>query len=269
MNWFEQPTSEYKDVIGKQILKGCGPAGYGAFIILKQVIAENMNEDAREWGLVPKDETMASLAEKCGMQEPQFREFIAFCDDRYFLEKKDGRLFCPSLLEQKNRYLKTVERRQLKKNTGVHTAHTVHTAHNAHTDTQWDVTNTTQAHTQTQNKLLTKVNKASPPQVKEKSLEYGNKHVDFLLGWFKENYGFPPTDKQPRRSAYNIIQIFQKHIRAKGNDPFEELPQYGDRTLKALGIYLDWVLHQRSLEGVKTLDILKRNIEVWLAGVQT
>lgn len=115
MNWYEQQTNEYESITGKQILKGFGAAGYGAYIILKQIIGQNMNDDPSEWGYVSKTETITSLAEKCGLSEPQFRLFITFCDDRFILEKRDGRLFMPSILEEKNNYIKKVERK--KKNT--------------------------------------------------------------------------------------------------------------------------------------------------------
>lgn len=111
MNWYEQKTNEYESITGKQILKGFGAAGYGAYIILKQIIGQNMNDDQNEWGFVAEIETIASLAEKCGLPEPQFRLFLTFCDERFILEKRNGRLFMPSILEEKNNYIKKVERK--------------------------------------------------------------------------------------------------------------------------------------------------------------
>lgn len=145
MKWYEQSTSEYDSLVGKQLLKQYGAAGYGAYIILKQIIGQNMTDDLSEWGFVSKDETIESLAQKCGFSIDEFRQFITFCDERFIFEKRDGRLFCPSLLEEKNRYAKIQERR-IKRNSE-------HYAHSAHTDTQ-DAQNkvTTQHNTSTTHK---------------------------------------------------------------------------------------------------------------------
>lgn len=118
MKWFEQSTTEHSSLIGKQILKTHGAAGYGAYVILKQIIGENMNENMTEWGYVPKDLSMEDLAEKCGLPIDKFRQFITFCDERFIFEQREGRLFCASLLEEKNEYAKKVQRRKNKEDKG-------------------------------------------------------------------------------------------------------------------------------------------------------
>lgn len=112
MKWYEQNSSEYESLVGKQILREHGASGYGAYIIVKQIIAQNMNDDVSEWGYVSQTETMDSLSQKCGMSVDQFRLFIEFCDQRFIFEKREGRLFCPSILEEKNEYVKKIERRK-------------------------------------------------------------------------------------------------------------------------------------------------------------
>lgn len=113
MNWYEQKTNEYRTNVGRQLLNSDGKtAWYGAYIIVKQVISENMNEDMAEWGYVPHEESMESLAEKTGLPIDEFRLFLSFCDQRFIFEQRQGRLFCQAVLEERSQYAKKIERKK-------------------------------------------------------------------------------------------------------------------------------------------------------------
>ena len=117
--------------------------------------------------------------------------------------------------------------------------------------------------------IFTKVNKddKSSESVKTENKTYGDPHVSFVIELFIKRYGFSPIDKQPRRVAHNLISSMQKEIRLLGKDPLEVIPEYGDRTRKGLTAFFVWVATQNSLEGAKTLDVIRRNLPLWLKGI--
>lgn len=116
MKWFEKHTTDRNDLASKLIKRKLGLAGYGIYESLQQIVAENMEgDDVAEWGLVAKQWTIETLADEIGCSVDEFRQFVAFCDDQLILEKKDGRLFMPLMLERMNEYAKRQYRKTQKK----------------------------------------------------------------------------------------------------------------------------------------------------------
>lgn len=116
MKWFEKNVTDYQRTDAKQIIARFGLAGYAMYEILQQIAADNMEgDDVSEWGFVAKELTMEALSEKVGCSVDEFRQFLAFTDERFITERKNGRLFVPILLERMNEYAKRQYRKLLKK----------------------------------------------------------------------------------------------------------------------------------------------------------
>lgn len=249
MNWYEQKTNEYESITGKQILREFGAEGYGVYIIIKQIIGQNMGEDPNEWGYVAKDETVATLAEKCGLSVDKFRLFLVFCNDRFILEKRNGRLFCPSILEEKNQYAKKVQRR-VERTTQTQPPSTDSTD-TTDKSAQYDVT--------TQHNTAQHINISKDILVKT----FGDVHINSCLEKFGNQFGFKPVDKFPRRVAHNLIQRISKEIKLSGADLVSM--SLDDRIEGILSAFFDWVAGQESLTSVKNLDTLRRNFDVFFS----
>lgn len=257
MNWYEQKTNEYESITGKQILNEFGAAGYGIYIVLKQIIGQYMGDDQSTWGFVPPTETMNSLAQKCGTTEADFRLFIKFCDDRFILEKRDGRLFCPSILEEKSRYAKMVSKK-IKVPTatlGDSVLHTVHTA------TQCDIrSNTTQHNTST---IIDKSIGSTEPKAEILKENKKNKCVDHAISEFTRVYKFQPTDKKVRNVAYNLVQRMQTVIKTKlGGDVSEE------RVMTGITRLFNWISRNESFSNIQKLETIKLKMSIWEANLK-
>lgn len=114
MKWFEKHTTDRNNLDARQIRSKFGIAGYGIYEVLQQIVAENMEgTDMSEWGFVGKDWTMEKLAEEAGVTPEEFRSFIQFCNERFIIERRNGRMFLPVMLERMNEYAK----RQFRKST--------------------------------------------------------------------------------------------------------------------------------------------------------
>jgi hypothetical protein len=107
MKWLERRTTDKDDLEARLIERKFGLVGYAIWEKLQQIIAEHMNgENMEEWGYVAKDETLETLVEKIHCSLEQLRDFVKFCDENTILEKRNGRLFCPYVLERQNDYAK-------------------------------------------------------------------------------------------------------------------------------------------------------------------
>lgn len=257
MKWFEQSTSEYSSMVCKQIMKSWGVAGYGAYIIMKQVIGQNMNDNREEWGFVSKDETMQSLAEKCGLSDAQFRQFIEFCDERFIFEKKSGRLFCQSILEEKNEYIKKVERRKLSPDSTPKSKRLDKTIVSGLSGQSGlsDVTSQSQPqHKEINSNELIGAAPEPTPQVDKR-----NTLIDHTLNEFRRVYKFYPTDKKPRFIAQNIIQRLRTITRDRlGGEVTDERIKLG------ITKYFNWLQVQEGLDGIQKLETAKLKLNIFI-----
>lgn len=256
MNWYEQKTNEYESITGKQILNEFGAAGYGIYIVLKQIIGQYMGDDQSTWGFVPPTETMFSLAQKCGTSEADFRLFIKFCDDRFILEKRDGRLFCPSILEEKSRYAKMVEKKSKVQAASLGNS-VLHTAHSA---TQCNSRSNTTQHNTTQ--IIDKSIGSVEPKLELKENKK-NKCVDHAISEFARVYKFQPTDKKVRNVAYNLIQKMKTVIKTKlGGEVTDE------RVMTGITRLFDWISHNDSFSNIQKLETIKLKMSIWEANLK-
>ena len=263
MNWYEQKTNEYQSITGKQILREFGAAGYGMYIILKQIIGEHMQDDQNEWGYVPMGETMATLAEKCGSSEADFRLFIKFCDDRFILEKRNGRLFCPSILEEKNQYAKKVERKKVRtSSTAQKCPDSTDSTDKADKSVQYDVT--TQHNTiTTQSHKLDKSNGSNEPEQEKVLLPREDKRnvlVNHVLSEFERIRGHKPVDKKARFVAQNLIQRLKTLTRERYGGEITD-----ERIKKAITAFFNWVQEQDWFEKTQKLETCKDKLPIFEA----
>lgn len=110
MKWFEHQTTDKDSLEARLIRKRFGNEGWGVWQNLMEVIGQNMgNDNVDEWGCVAGTHTMKSLADACYCSLKYFEEFITYCDELTILGRKNGRLFCPFILERMNEYAARLE----------------------------------------------------------------------------------------------------------------------------------------------------------------
>jgi len=262
MKWYEQSASEYEGLVGRQLLASQGGAKwYGAYIILKQVIAQNMNDDVSTWGYVAEGETKSTLAEKCGLSDDEFRLFIAFCNDRFIFEQKNNKLFCQSILEEKNQYAKKVLRRKAgTRDTCIDSADSSDSTDKKDKSIQSDVT--TQHNHNTTHINLSNDKLVSDQQVSGVKTDLRNENVEFLLSLFQETWGFYPTDKQPRKAAWNFVQRIQTFLKKREKEPTNE------RVQAVLTAYVKFLKTKGWAANIQKVETFKLKFSIFESEVQ-
>jgi hypothetical protein len=91
--------------------------------------------------------------------------------------------------------------------------------------------------------------------------EYGNPLVNTVLAEFEGLYGFPPIDKKPRFEANTLIKQLTTKSKELGKEPTPE------RLNNAIQVFFRWCSKQKSLENVKNLSVIRRNLPIWFAGI--
>jgi len=89
-----------------------------------------------------------------------------------------------------------------------------------------------------------------------------NEQVNLILSEFSNLYGHNPIDKQPRRQAWNIIQKITSFAKKRGKDTSNG---FMDKAIKHVFV---WAGSQHSLENVKNLDAIRRNLELYFAEIE-
>lgn len=100
---------ERDELSSKIILRKFGVKGYGIYQILKEIIAENvLPTNYEDWGSVNEVHDVESLADECRTTPEELREFLTFCNQKKVFEKKNGKLFCESMLQQLDDYAERI-----------------------------------------------------------------------------------------------------------------------------------------------------------------
>ncbi len=107
MKWFEHATDARNDVKIKLLKAKFGAEGYGVYFQLLEVIAENIkNTNFEEWGLVDDLHSVDTLAMESGVSPDKLRSILSYCNEIKLLQRIDGRLACPQLLDRVDEYAK-------------------------------------------------------------------------------------------------------------------------------------------------------------------
>ncbi len=264
MKWFEKHTTDRNSLDSRQIKRKFGIAGYGIYESLQQIVAENMEgDDVSDWGYVASHWNMSTLAEEIGCSEAEFRLFVEYCDDQLILEKKNGRMFLPLLLERMNEYAK----RAYKKNTTDKPKKTDYRDNPDTTDTtektdyrdNRDISVSQHNHnTITTQENLTNVKLVDKPPIDDKR----DKNIEYLLGLFKQTWGYEPTDRLPRRVAYNFIQIITTYLKKERlREPTPE------RVQAVLGAYVSYLKTEGWAANIQKLETMKLKFPLFKAAV--
>lgn len=80
---------------------------------------------------------------------------------------------------------------------------------------------------------------------------YGNQQVNLLLEEFEKRWGFPPTDRQPRRQAWNLVQRTETFIKRYGKTPDEDIFK---RVIVKL---FNWIEDQDWSENIQKIETVK------------
>jgi hypothetical protein len=89
-----------------------------------------------------------------------------------------------------------------------------------------------------------------------------NKHVSLILEEFERLYGFPPTDKYPRRPAWNIVRKFNSFLKKTGR------PQTDVKISEGIKKYFTWVGMEDWSDKVQTLDVLRRKLDIFFSKIK-
>ena len=87
---------------------------------------------------------------------------------------------------------------------------------------------------------------------------YGNEKVNFLIKEFQERWGYPPTDRYPRREAWNLAQKIDSFIKVWGKNP---TTKYFRRAVDLLFKKIskeDWAEH------IQTISVIRRKMPIYL-----
>lgn len=97
MKWFKHETQDRNTLTSKLLRSRYGAAGYGVYMMLIEIVAENVADDPKTWGMVDSRHTMETLAIECGVEVEWLREFLQFCNKQQIFLKKSKKLFWPSI----------------------------------------------------------------------------------------------------------------------------------------------------------------------------
>lgn len=252
MKWFEHRTTDRNELEARLLKKKFGFEGYGLWLSLIEVIGEYMeNDNISEWGFVPKDLTMEQIAEKVGCSEPQFRLFVEYCDAQLILEERDGRMFCPYILERMNEYAQRIHSKLSRKSKKTEITDDTD-------DTEIPETTKKPAlHTQ-HNTITTQSHKEIAKAIKAPKA-FGDPKVNLVLELFQEVYGFKPIDKNPRFPASNLVKAIEKLVKSSATNL--DSGSVDDRVRGILKTYFTWVKSEKSLGGAKNMYIVYKNFD--------
>jgi hypothetical protein len=97
MKWFKHYTTDHTTLTSKLLRSHFGASGYGVYMTLLELVAENVDGDVRTWGMVDSRHTIETLADECGVTPEYLKEFLAYCDEKKIFEKKANCLYWPDI----------------------------------------------------------------------------------------------------------------------------------------------------------------------------
>lgn len=86
---------------------------------------------------------------------------------------------------------------------------------------------------------------------------YGSAPVNHILEAFKSLYGFPPTDRQPRNEAWNLVRAIRKFGKENGR------PLNSEVEIKIVDKFFRWIEHQDWSDGIQGLGTIRRKFPIW------
>jgi hypothetical protein len=92
-----------------------------------------------------------------------------------------------------------------------------------------------------------------------KKTEYGNKYINLILDSFKNIYGFDPIDRKPRWVASTLFKTMARKM--------ETNKKTDENYRLIINDFFSWIGKQKSLEGVKNLDTLRRNFPIYYSKI--
>lgn len=111
MKWFKHNSAMRNELEIKLIRSKFGAEGYGIYLALKEVVAENIeNDNQDEWGFVHPLHTIETLAKECDTTPEKLTEFLEYCNEINILEKKDGKLYDPLIKNELDNFFDRVRR---------------------------------------------------------------------------------------------------------------------------------------------------------------
>ena len=91
----------------------------GIYCSLLEVIAQNVKSDnIDEWGCVDARHDLGTLADECACTIEELKDFLVFCNEKQILYKKDGKLYCPLILERLDEYASKIKQKSRSKQVG-------------------------------------------------------------------------------------------------------------------------------------------------------
>jgi hypothetical protein len=90
--------------------------------------------------------------------------------------------------------------------------------------------------------------------------DHGNELVNFCITEFKRHYGFEPTDKYPRKVAWNLIQKISTILKKRGDEIND------DYLKEKIGVYMNWYAAHESYQNTEKLETVKLKLSKFVSG---
>jgi hypothetical protein len=97
MKWYKHFTSDRDSLTCKLLRSRFGATGYGVYTTLIELVAENVGDNPKTWGMVDARHTIETLATECSVEPGYLREFLKFADESKIFEKKGNCLYWPEI----------------------------------------------------------------------------------------------------------------------------------------------------------------------------
>ena len=110
MKWFKHETQDRNTLTAKLIRSKYGAEGYGVFLTLIEIVAENVDGDPKTWGMVDKRHTLETLAVECGVDEKWLKSFLIYCNEKNIFQKKNGCLYFPNIKSRLDNWTERLQR---------------------------------------------------------------------------------------------------------------------------------------------------------------
>lgn len=250
MKWFEHHTDDRDKAHSKIIRANFGAEGYGIYMMLLEVIGQNVLETNQdEWGCVAEIHDISSLAKECSVSPQKLRRFLEFCNKKNIFLKKSEKLYTDLMLKRLDIYAKRIKSKSKKFEVSSKSVRS-----------NVEVSSTLHTHTQTHSNLSNdKLEQAPAKTISKPQEDKRNVLVQHTLEEFKRVFGFYPTDRKPRWVAQHLIQRLKT---VTANRLGGELTQ--ERLKKGITKYFNWLADQEGFTGIQKLETAKLKINIFI-----
>ncbi|MCR4343089.1 MAG: DUF4373 domain-containing protein [Patescibacteria group bacterium] len=239
MKWFKHEDTAGNPKI-EMLMDEHGLLGYGFYFRILEMISSNIKENnKKEWGYLPSEYTTEFICRKFKLDEEIYLKLLESCFKLNLFRKINNKIYCEKILERGDDYIGRITKKEINKTTKKLRSNSVLTTH-------------------IEEEVEEDINLSKDKLVKTSQRD---ELVEKVLSLYQKHTGNLPTDKHPRRTAHNIVQITKTLIR-------DIRPHYPSDRIEELTCQLilekafDWYFGQLKDDvEVTKLETVKLNIK--------